>query len=125
MRAASLTISIKNLEVFIMEKTNNIRKLNDSLRVSGVGGCTVVTKGFMELDEDKQVNLFIKIKEYTEFTEENDPYEEHDFGLVIYNGIKVFWKIDYYDQNLEYRSSDPANHLITKRVMTVMLAEEY
>jgi hypothetical protein len=40
-------------------------------------------------------------------------------------GIRVFWKIDYYDQNFEFGSSEPTNERVTGRVLTILLAEEY
>jgi len=65
------------------------------------------------------------IKNFDTFTQDNDPYGEHDFGSIQYKGEKIFWKIDYYDLNLEYLSPDTADPAKTKRVLTVMLAEEY
>ena len=59
------------------------------------------------------------------FTEANDPYDEHDFGSFDYNGEMIYFKIDYYDKNYQYLSEDPANPNLTNRVMTIMLAEEY
>lgn len=56
---------------------------------------------------------------------DNDPYGEHDFGSLIVDGNKVFWKIDYYDKGMQYASPDPANLSVTVRVMTIMLADEY
>jgi hypothetical protein len=56
---------------------------------------------------------------------EEDTYGERDFGAFTFSGKKVFFKIDYYDLNLEYGSEDPADASITARVVTIMLAEEY
>jgi hypothetical protein len=59
------------------------------------------------------------------FTEDNDPYNEHDFGSFDLCGRKFFWKIDYLDCAMEYGSEDPSDPEQTTRVMTIMLAEEY
>ena len=56
------------------------------------------------------------------FTPDNDPYGEHNFGSFEHNGIRVFWKIDYYDRNVEYGSEDPSDPAQTTRVLTIMLA---
>lgn len=56
---------------------------------------------------------------------EDDTYGERDFGAFTFRGQKVFFKIDYYDLNLEYGSEDPADASITARVVTIMLASEY
>jgi hypothetical protein len=53
------------------------------------------------------------------------PYGEHDFGSFEIAGEKVFWKIDYYDLSLEFGSNDSADPAQTKRVLTILLAEEY
>jgi hypothetical protein len=55
----------------------------------------------------------------------NDPHEEHDFGAFDADGQRVFFKIDYYDESLSYHSPDPTDPAVTKRVITIMLAEEY
>ena len=44
---------------------------------------------------------------------------------IDFEGRKVFWKIDYYDPSMYFGSSDPADESLTRRVMTIMLAEEY
>ncbi len=46
-------------------------------------------------------------------------------GNAGLEGTKLFWKIDYYDAALCYGSADPADPRETRRVLTVMLAEEY
>jgi Protein of unknown function (DUF3768) len=41
------------------------------------------------------------------------------------DGEVVMFKIDYYDENMEYGSPDPADPKLTRRVLTILLAEEY
>ena len=64
-------------------------------------------------------------RDVLDFTEDNDPHGEHDFGSFELAGRKFFWKIDYYDANMEFGSEDPADPAKTTRVLTIMLAEEY
>jgi len=65
------------------------------------------------------------VKEFSDFTDDNDPWGEHDFGSFEHDGQKFFFKLDYYDNNLEFGSEDPSDPVQTTRVLTVMLAEEY
>ena len=60
-----------------------------------------------------------------QFTPDNDPYGEHDFGALEAAGERVFFKIDYFDRSLAYASSDPADSSVTTRVLTVLLSHEY
>ena len=92
---------------------------NDVFRRSGRG--MVLTQGIRELNNLGK--LLEAVKSFHTFTPSNDPYGEHDFGSLIWEGQKVFWKIDYYDQNLEYWG-DPLGREC-RRVITVMLADEY
>jgi hypothetical protein len=43
--------------------------------------------------------IFVKVRDFVDFTEDNDPYGEHDFGSFTVSGVKIFWKIDYYDES--------------------------
>lgn len=65
------------------------------------------------------------VKKFDAFTDDNDPYGEHDFGAFAIRGVRFFFKIDYYARNLEAGSEDPADEDKTIRVLTVMLASEY
>ena len=104
---------------------SRIRQLNDAFRQTLIGGRIVLTHGVTALGEAAVNEIMKSVAIHSEFTEDNDPHGEHDFGAVIYNGQKLFWKIDYYDENINYGSPDPADPSVTTRVLTVMLASEY
>jgi hypothetical protein len=98
-----------------------VAELNDAARSNAVN--YMATGGIMALDEVTISEVFVGVQNFTKFTEDNDPYGEHDFGSLKVQGHKVFWKIDYYDQQLKYgvEPLDPD----CRRVVTIMLAEEY
>jgi len=50
-----------------------------------------------------------RVKRVDHFTEDNDPYGEHDFGSFDQAADKIFWKIDYYDTSLTFGSPDPSD----------------
>jgi hypothetical protein len=104
---------------------NPIAVLNDAFRTSFHGGALVLTVGFQALPEEVQVEVLDAVRKFEAFTPDNDPYQEHDFGSFTYQGHRIFWKIDYYDPSLAFGSEDPANPSQTKRVLTIMLADEY
>lgn len=69
-----------------------------------------------------QAELLAAVRRYT-FKPGDGP--ERDFGAFDLQGERVLFKIDYYDMALEFGSNDPADASITRRVLTVMLAEDY
>lgn len=107
------------------KKTATIRRLNDILRNTGTGGRIVITRGVGALPPDKTRKIIFAVKTYGAFTEDNDPYKEHDFGSDEIDGTRIFWKIDYYDLNLAFHSPDNSDPTVTERVLTIMLAEEW
>lgn len=100
---------------------NKIAQLNDRFRQSGITDHW----HFTPLTADCWFDLWLKIRAYDDFTPDNDPYGEHDLGKIEHQGRSYFWKIDYYDQNLEYLSPDPANPELTRRIITIMHTSEY
>jgi Protein of unknown function (DUF3768) len=107
-------------------KTARIRALNDELRQHLTGGGTaVITLGVAALGSAAVERIVKTIAVFDDFCHANDPHEEHDFGSFEADGTTIFFKIDYYDQNLSMHSPDPTDASVTQRVITIMLAEEY
>lgn len=107
------------------EKTLRIRTLNDAFRATFVGGKVLLTSGIQALSEENAHQIILKVQAFKDFSPDNDPHGEHDFGSLEHDGEKVFWKMDYYDETMMYGSEDPSDPKQTVRVLTVMLAEEY
>jgi hypothetical protein len=103
----------------------SIRELNDAFRRSFEGGKVVLAAGVAELPDMVKVAAMLAVREFDEFTVDNDPHLEHDFGAFELCQRKFFWKIDYYDAALEGGSGDPADPEKTTRVLTIMLADDY
>ncbi len=106
------------------EKSDRIRELNDAFRKTGLGGRMVFTHGVLDLGIDKIYAIRGILTNYDEFTTDNDPYGEHDFGSFELEGDKFFWKIDYYNTDMTAGSEDAADPDVTTRVLTVMLRHE-
>jgi hypothetical protein len=106
-------------------KTVRIRALNDELRQHHIGGMAVITPGVAALGQEAVTRIVKTIEVYDDFCQANDPHEEHDFGAFEADGRKIFFKIDYFDSTLTMHSPDPSDSSVTKRVITIMLAEEY
>lgn len=104
---------------------SKVQELNDHFRKTGQGGQCMITRGVHELGHEAVQEIRHSVAKYNAFTEDSDPYGEHDFGALTYCGHKLFWKIDYYDASLKAGSPDPADPNVTTRVMTIMLASEY
>jgi hypothetical protein len=108
-------------------QTQQIRVLNDELRrhLSRTSELAFMTPGIAALGQAAVDRIVQTIATYDDFCHANDPHEEHDFGSFEAEGVTIFFKIDYYDRTLTYHSPDPADPLLTKRVITIMLADEY
>ena len=104
---------------------NKIALLNDAFRTTFSGGKVMMTSGVNELPDCVKAEALAQVAKFSEFTADNDPYSEHDFGSFELVGRKFFWKIDYYDRDLMFGSDDPADPEKTTRVLTIMLASEY
>jgi hypothetical protein len=104
---------------------NKIALLNDDFRRTFRGGKVMMTSGVDELPDCVKAEALVQVAKFSEFTADNDPSDEHDFGSFMLVGRKFFWKIDYHDRGLQCGSEDPSDPQKTTRVLTLMLASEY
>lgn len=118
------------------ERIARVAALNDELRrsihspgrnqivmtvgVAALIGDVALFRGFR-----RRAEIIRIVRDYDSFTPDNDPIGEHDFGRFEFEDAILYWKIDYYDLELAYGSTDPANPDVTTRVLTILLAEEY
>ena len=107
----------------IRDLNNNFRKF--PITCFGSRNKLFITPGIGALDTVTQTAIMDRVINFSEFTPENDPHGEADFGAFTESGHKVFWKIDYYSLDLKHGSPDPADPSVTCRVLTIMLADEY
>lgn len=108
-----------------MPNVNEIALQNDNFHKHLSQGTLVLTQGIRSNTKEDLEAIITKVRTFDSFDENNDPYNEHDFGAFDYKGRKVFWKIDNYDREFLYLSPDVSNPRLTNKVMTVMYAEEY
>jgi Protein of unknown function (DUF3768) len=106
-------------------KCDRVRVLNDNFRRTFVGGQVVMTQGVDALPIDTKARVLLAVRSFSNFTKDNDPHGEHDFGSIEVEGETYFFKLDYYSLDMECGSEDPADPQQTTRVLTIMRADEY
>lgn len=107
-------------------QTQRIAQLNDvARRAMGIACRVFLTEGIYGLSKEDQSAIREKVEKFNDFTPDNNPWGERDFGAFTHNENKIFWKIDYYAPDLKHGSEDPADPSQTIRVLTIMLASEY
>lgn len=110
--------------------TQLIAQLNDVFRRGdpSVPGQQYVTAGVIHQLRQLGIPteaLIQRVAQFDDFTHHNDPYGEHDFGAFDFHGHQLFWKVDAYDQEYAVGSDDPTDLSKTRRVLTIMLADEW
>ncbi|MCU1276234.1 MAG: hypothetical protein JWO48_3665 [Bryobacterales bacterium] len=99
--------------------------LNDAFRRTFSGGKVVMTAVVAALPEEKLASALQRVRQFDEFTKDNDPHGEHDFGSFALAGETYFFKVDYYAPDMQGGSEDPSDPEKTTRVLTIMRADEY
>jgi Protein of unknown function (DUF3768) len=104
-----------------------IAELNDRLRQTFSGGRVVMTAQVAALDPGVRAEVLERVRTFTDFNAGNDPYGEHDFGVVDVQDERYFFKIDYYerhstecpDLSIKFGSENPSDPTVTARVLTI------
>ena len=102
-----------------------IASLNDAFRTTFLGGSICVSAAVYELGAPFVKDALCAVRDFVSFTPDNDPHGEHDFGEIKLAGRELLWKIDYFDDRMINAAENPADVETTRRVLTVMLQEEY
>ena len=102
--------------------TAKIAALNDHARQTFRECRVVITQPVAQLGKDDVDHILKEVRNYNDFTPINDPFLEHDFGLIQLAENTIFWKIDYYNLDLQMHAPDPSDETVTARVLTIMLA---
>ena len=118
------------------DRTEQIALLNDALRdfaacpghnrivlTAGIGALLGDTSEFSGFR--RRAALLRMVRDYRGFDEDTNPHRERDFGSFAFEGVRCFWKIDYYDRDLQFGSDDPSDPNRTCRVLTILRADEY
>ena len=109
-----------------IDNVRRIRLLNDNFRSTFVGGQVVMTAGVNALPIDTKARVLLAVQSFSNFTKDNDPHGEHDFGSIEIEGETYFFKVDYYALDMTVRLRKPSgSRAVTTRVLTIMRADEY
>lgn len=122
-------------------RTAEIARLNDAARAGTLPTSRIVfTRGLADLlggDSDdpasRQISLMLGQRALCQLINTaaiepgNDPHGERDFGVVEYQGHRIFWKIDIYanDGTFSWGSETPWDAHKSFRLVTIMLANEW
>ena len=114
------------------DQTRRIRELNDALRTAidptdafSMNGTFVVTANLASKGPAFLARAVDAMRTFSDFNADNDPYGEHDCAVMQVDGETVVWKVDTYAPDLEHGSAAPWDAGVTRRVLTLMLGEDY
>lgn len=85
----------------------------------------MLTAAFSGLPGKLKLQAIERMRTFDDFSADNDPHKEHDFGSFEIDGHTFFFKHDYYNTAMQYGSDDPGDPKKTTRVLTLMLSSDY
>lgn len=107
------------------QHTQQIAQLNDRVRREPRPGEILATQGVTALGMAAVAAILQQLAAFDRCNAGNDPYGEHDFGVIEVADVRVFWKIDCYDLSLTGGCATPWDDNTCQRVLTLMLPQEY
>jgi hypothetical protein len=113
------------MDIYTPEQLAEIRRLNDNFRFTFRGGQLVCTPSVLAMPTMVIAAAFLKVSEFDDFNARNDPFGEHDCLSFELCNRTFFFKIDYYNLNMEFGSPDPSDPSVTQRVGVLMLASDW
>lgn len=102
--------------------------LDDQLNKYLFKGSAYLTAGVAALGKENIERIIRTIAIYQEFCDANSSWAgERNLGMIdaTGTGLTVFWKVEYFDKDRRFVSSDPDNPDETEKVLTIMLAREF
>jgi len=86
-----------------------------------------VTRALIEAGDGFMAEAVKATGTFDTFEPENDPEGWHDFGAVTIRGETVFWKVDLFeaDSDFRYGAEAPNDPATTVRVLTIMMAHDW
>jgi hypothetical protein len=87
-----------------------IRQLDDAFRTKTTGGKVFLTAGVDALPSDVRAMVIRRVAVFTDFTADKTLMESTISAISRLAGRKVFWKIDYYNPEMQFGSEDPGIH---------------
>ena len=82
----------------------------------------MMTAAVSALPDDVRARAIELTRTFDDFTPDNDPHNEHDFGSFEIDDQKFIFKHDLYEEP-DVKSANGES--VVTRVLTIMLAEEY
>lgn len=109
------------------QKTAQVRHWNDLLRTTGLcrNGKVIVTGGLVQADPILREQVVSAVRDFTDFTEDNDPHGEHDLGRFEVEGETFMFKIDYYALDELHGSEHPEDPAVTVRILSIFYGHDY
>ena len=111
-----------------------VAEQNDRFRTSwgtdpAIPGRIVATQGVAALGLGAGLRIMLAVRAFADFTQDNDPFGLRDFGAfeveVEGRAVRLYWKLDLYDVAYEFGSEAPDDPTRTRRLLTLLLPDEW